>query len=162
MTRRMSTARPTAKSTMFSVSKNTRYSSIPPYDSNLSVVWGWVQKLHLQKAGDHMRQHAEAGRGFEALYDHNEKRTPQRVLCWIAILMLPLGWYDSGRMICLQRRFSCPWMSIRSPLCWENVAHDLLPRNYPEIITFGDVAQAVFTGNPDCLNVEETEGIWTS
>ena len=28
--------------------------------------------------------------------------------------------------------------------------------------TFQDVAQAVFTGNPDCLNVEEAEGIWTS
>ena len=32
----------------------------------------------------------------------------------------------------------------------------------PEQTTFQDVAQAVFTGNPDCLNVEEAEGIWTS
>ena len=32
----------------------------------------------------------------------------------------------------------------------------------PEQTTFQDVAQAVFTGNPDCLNVEEEEGIWTS
>ena len=28
--------------------------------------------------------------------------------------------------------------------------------------TFADVAQAVFTGSPDCSNVEEAEGIWTS
>ena len=32
----------------------------------------------------------------------------------------------------------------------------------PQHTTFQDVAQAVFTGNPDCLNVEEEEGIWTS
>ena len=31
----------------------------------------------------------------------------------------------------------------------------------PEHTNFQDVAQAVFTGNPDCLNVEEEEGIWT-
>ena len=31
----------------------------------------------------------------------------------------------------------------------------------PHQTSFQDVAQAVFTGNPDCLNVEE-EGIWTS
>ena len=32
----------------------------------------------------------------------------------------------------------------------------------PQHTTFQDVAQAVFTSNPDCLNVEEEEGIWTS
>ena len=32
----------------------------------------------------------------------------------------------------------------------------------PEMTAFQDVAQAVFTGNPDCLNMEEAEGIWTS
>ena len=32
----------------------------------------------------------------------------------------------------------------------------------PQHTTFQDVAQAVFTGNPDCLNVKEEEGIWTS
>ena len=32
----------------------------------------------------------------------------------------------------------------------------------PEQTNFQDVAQAVFTGNPDCLNVQEEQGIWTS
>ena len=32
----------------------------------------------------------------------------------------------------------------------------------PELTTFNDVANAVFTGNPENLNVEEAEGIWTS
>lgn len=32
----------------------------------------------------------------------------------------------------------------------------------PELTTFNDVANAVFTGNPANLNVEEAEGIWTS
>ena len=32
----------------------------------------------------------------------------------------------------------------------------------PGQTTFADVAQAVFTGNPECLNVEEEEGICTS
>ena len=32
----------------------------------------------------------------------------------------------------------------------------------PHQTTFQDVAQAAFLGNPDCLNGEEEEGIWTS
>jgi hypothetical protein len=32
----------------------------------------------------------------------------------------------------------------------------------PKHTAFQDVAQADFTGNLDCLNVEEEEGIWTS
>ena len=32
-------------------------------------------------------------------------------------------------------------------------------KSCPHQTTFQDVAQAVFTGNPDCLNVEEEEGI---
>ena len=32
----------------------------------------------------------------------------------------------------------------------------------PELTTFNDVANAVFTGNPENLDVEEAEGIWTS
>ena len=38
------------------------------------------------------------------------------------------------------------------------MAHDLLSTTD----NFKDVAQAVFTGNPDCLNAGEEEGIWTS
>ena len=32
----------------------------------------------------------------------------------------------------------------------------------PEQTTFQDVSSAVFTGNPECLNVPEAQGIWTS
>ena len=108
-----------------------------------------MQKLHVQKAGDHTRQHAEAGGG---LYDQNERSIPRRILCrHLVDVILGERYVFSADFLARGYRFD----RLSAEKMWHMTC-------FPEMTTFADVAQAVFTGNPDCLNVEEAERTWTS